>query len=113
MQDDVLGRQIDGLGIIDDLIHVRLRNVVFEREHGMQAATVEAANMAAGDAEKHAADLHVGHLLRLDNGGAQVLGDLTRVDHLAFADPEGARLADADNSQPAIAVSPADGHANF
>ena len=73
VEDAVLGRQVDGLGVLDHVLHVVLGDLAVGGHHRMHAAVVEAADVAAGDAEINAADLHVGHLLGLDDGVADVL----------------------------------------
>jgi hypothetical protein len=85
MNDRVFSRQIDGLGIFDDVLDIVLGNFAIGGNHRVHAAIVEAADMAAADAEIDAADLHIGHLFGLGHGGAQVFLDLFGVDDLALA----------------------------
>ena len=73
MDDVVFRRQIDRLGVLDDILHVLLGDLAVGGDDGMDAMIVEAADVAAGDAEIDAADFHVGHLLGLDDGVADVL----------------------------------------
>ena len=79
----------------------------------MHAAVVEAAQMRAGHAEINAADLHVGHLLGLDDGVAHAFLGERRVHDLALAHPARGRLAEADDIQRAIGVLFADDRADF
>ena len=74
VDDGVFGGQIDGLGVLHHIIHVVGRNLAVGGNHRMHAAIVEAANVPAGDAQINAANFHVGHLLRLDDGGALFVG---------------------------------------
>ena len=79
----------------------------------MHAAIVEAADMPAGHAEIHAANLHVGHLLGLDDGVAHVLLGLGRVGDFAFAHAPRSRLAEADDVQCAVGAPFANDGADF
>ena len=73
VDDMVFRRQIDRLGVLDDVLHVFLGDLAIGGNHRMHAAIVESANVLAGDAEIDAADFHIGHLLGLDDGVANVL----------------------------------------
>src|SRR6186713_2117915 len=70
----------------------------------MHAAVVEAVNMPARHAEIHAANLHVRHLLRLDDGVPNVLGLRVYIHDLAFAHATRARLSHADDIKRALRV---------
>ena len=97
MHHRVVGRQVDRLGVLDDILNVVACDLAVGRDHGMDAGIVEATDMAAGDAEVHRANLDVGHLLRLDDGVAHILLDQSDVDNLPLADAPGFRLAEADD----------------
>ena len=75
--DVVLRGQIDRLGILDHILDVFLGDLAVRRNDRMNAAIVEAANVAAGHAKIHAANFHVGHLLGFDDGVADVLADVS------------------------------------
>src|SRR5208282_1473278 len=64
----VLGGQIDGLRVFNDVLNIVVGNFAVGGNHRMHAAIVKAADMPAGHAEINAADFHVGHLLGLDDG---------------------------------------------
>ncbi len=113
VNDGVLGGQIDRLRIFHHVLHIVLGNFAVGGNHRMHAAIVETANMPAADAEIHAADFHVGHLLGLEHRRAQILLDLFGIDDLALAHAARARLAEADDVQRAVGVLFADHDANF
>ena len=113
VNDRVLGGQIDGLGIFDDVLDIVLGNFAVGGNDRMHAAIVEAADVPAGHAEINAADFHVGHLLGLDDGVAHVFLGLRGVHDLALAHAARARLAEADDVQRAVGVLFADDGANF
>ena len=73
VDDVVLGGQVDRLGVLDHVLHVVFRDLAVGGDDRMHAAIVEAAQVAAGDAEIDAADFDIGHLLGLDDGVAHVL----------------------------------------
>src|ERR1700742_5260251 len=80
----------------------------------MNAAIIETAHVAAGHAEINAADFHVGHLLGLNDGVADVLLDGGRVADFAFADAARFGLAQADDVQSGrIGIHFADNRADF
>jgi hypothetical protein len=79
----------------------------------MDAAIVEAADVAAGDTEINVADFHVGHFLGLDDGIPHVLLGLRRIHDFALADAARARLAEADDVQRAVGSLFADHGADF
>ena len=113
VDDRVLGGKIDGLGVLDHVLDVVRRNFAVGGNDRVHAAVVEAADVPAADAEIDAADLHVGHLLGLENRMAQIFLDLFGVDDLALAHAVGARLAEADDVQRALGVLLADHDANL
>src|SRR5882762_8063792 len=79
----------------------------------MHAAIVKAAQVPATDAKINAANLHVGHLLRLDDGIANILARERRINDLAFAHAARAALADADDTERAGVVDFANDGADF
>ncbi len=99
VHDVIFGRQIDGLGVLDRVLHVFIGDLAIGGNDRMHAAIVEPAQMAAADAEINAADLHVGHLLGLDHRVANVLAGKTGIDNLRLAHPARAGLADTDDAQ--------------
>ena len=113
MDDMVLGRQVDGLGVLDDVLHVFFRNLAVGGNHRMHAAIVEAAHVSAGNAEIDAADFHIRHLLGLDDGVAHVFLGHGRVADLALAHAARAGLAEADDVQRAFGVEFADDGADL
>src|ERR1039458_7410997 len=66
----VVGRDIDGLGVFDDILNVIVGNLAVGGNNGMDAAVVEAADVAAGDAEINIADFRAGHAFGLEIGRA-------------------------------------------
>ncbi len=108
VDDMVLGGQVDRLGVLDHVLHVVFRNLAVGGDDRMHAAVVEAAQVAAGDAEIDAADLDIGHLLGLHNGVAHVLLGRRRIGDFAFAHAARARLAQADDVERAIGAEFAD-----
>ena len=102
------GGQVDGLGVLDDVLHVVFRDLAVGGDDRMHAAVVEAAHVAAGDAEIDAADFDIGHLLGFDNGVAHVLLGSGRIGDFAFAHAAGAGLAEADDVQRAVGAEFAD-----
>ena len=109
----VLGGEIDGLGVLDDILHVFFGDLAVGREDGMDAAIVEAAHVPAGHPEIHAADFDIGHLLGLGDGVADVLLGQLGVDDFAFANAARAGLAHADDFQGAIGAEVAHHGADF
>ena len=99
------GGQVDGLGVLDHVLHVVFGDLAVGGDDRMHAAIVEAADVAAGDAEIDAADFHIGHLLGLDDGVAHVLLGQRRVGDFALAHAARARLAEADDVQRAVGDS--------
>ena len=71
------------------------------------------AFLTAAHAQINAADLHIGHLLGLGDGRAQIFLDLFRVADFALAHAPRTRLAKADDVQRAIGILLADHDANF
>ena len=113
VDDIVLGREIDGLGVFDDILNVVVGNLAVGGNHGMDAAVVEAADVAAGDAEINIADFRAGHVFGLDDGVPHVLLGLFRVHDFALADAARTRLAEADDVQRAVGGLFADHGADF
>src|SRR5439155_3425002 len=64
VDDMVLRGQVDGLGVFDDVLNVVLADFAVGRDDGMDAAIVEASEVANGDSEINAANFNVRHLLR-------------------------------------------------
>ncbi len=99
VDDRVVHRQIDRLGVLDHVLHVLLRDLAVGGNDGVDAVIVEAADMVAGHAQIDAADFHVGHLLRFDDGVAHILLGQRGVGDLPLAHAAGAGLAHADDVQ--------------
>src|SRR5947209_3879900 len=72
MDDVVLGGEVDRLGVLDDVLNIFLANFTVGGSDGMDAAIVEAAQMAGGHAQVEDANFDVHHLLGFNNGGAYV-----------------------------------------
>ena len=56
------------------------------RGNGMESTVIETANMRASHAKVDAADFHIGHLLSLDNGVADIFLREIEIDNFTFAD---------------------------
>ena len=70
--------------------------------------------MPAGHAQIDAADFHIGHLLGLDNGIADVLLHCRRVANLALTHAARFRLAESDDIQSRrVRIQFADDRADF
>src|ERR1051325_2642368 len=83
MHDAIFGGKIDRFGVANRVLHIFFHNLAIIRSNGMKAAIVEAAHVAAGDAEINAAHFGVGGLFGFDNGIANVLGSGVGVDNFA------------------------------
>ena len=108
VNDMVLGRQVNGLGVLNDVLHVFLRDLAVRGRHRVHATIVEAAHVAASDPEINAANFDIGHLLGLDNGVTHVLLGYGSVRDFALAHTPGAGLAEADDVQGAVGAQFAD-----
>ena len=93
----VVGREVDRLGVLDDILNVRTGDFPVRRHHRVNPGVVETADVAAGDTEEHRANLDVRHLFRLNDGVAHILLGQGNVDDLPLADAPGFRLAKADD----------------
>jgi len=113
MHHGVFRREIDGLGVLDDVLDVLGGDFAVGGDHGMNAAVVEAADVAATDAEIDAANLDIGHLLGLGHGDAEVFLDLGGINDLALAHTARAGLAQADDVQDAFGALLAHDDADF
>src|SRR5215469_12493515 len=114
MNDVVLRGEIDGFGILDDVLHIVFGNFTIGGNDGVDATIVKAANMATGHAQIHAADFNVRHLLGFHDGIANVLLHSGRVANFTFADAARFRLAEADNVQAGrVGIHLAHDRANF
>src|ERR1035437_6052213 len=113
VNDGVLGGQVDRLRVLDDVLHIIIGNFPVGGNHGMHAAVAKAANVATSHAEIDAADLHVGHLLGLEDRRAHLLLHLFGVADFAFAHAAGQRLSQADDVDRALGILFADDDADF
>ena len=109
----ILGGQIDGLGVLDHVLHIFLGDFAVGGNDRMHAAVVETAEVSATDAEIDAAHLHVSHLFGLDDGVAYVLARQPGIDNLRLAHAAGRGLADAEDAERAGVVDLADHGADF
>ena len=109
----VMGRKIDSLGILDDVLHVIFADFPVGRNDRVDAAIVKPAHMAAADAQIDAADFHIGHLFRFDNGVADVFLRQRSINNYAFAHAARACLAQADDIQSALGTEFADDGTDF
>lgn len=97
MNDMILGGEIDGFGILDDIMDVILGDFTIGGHHGVDTAVVETSKMSPRDAEIDASNLDIRHLFGLDNGVANVLFREMIIDDFTFSDTAGSGLADADD----------------
>ena len=111
VNDAVFRGQINCFGVLDHVLDIVVGNFTVGGHHRMHAAIIETTYVRTGDTEINVPDLDIGHLLGLDDGIADVLLGLGRINDLAFAHTAGARLAEADDVQAAagrVGVSFAD-----
>ena len=113
MEDIILRRQVNGFGVLDYVLDVFLGDFPICRDHWMNPAIVETAQVPAGHTEKDAADFYVGHLFRFDDGVANILRRHGSIGNLAFAHAARTRLADADNIESAGGIDLTDHSANL
>ena len=106
VHDEILRQDVDDLAILrqadrarglDRALDVRLAHLAVLAGDGHDAAAVDAADMAAGDAGVDARDLDARHLLGLADGGPDRLHGRVDVDHDAAAEAARGRAADADD----------------
>src|SRR4051812_6093634 len=114
----IFGREIDGLRILDHVLHVFASDFAVRGDNRMDPAISEAADVAAGHAEIDASDFDIGHLFGFDDGIANVLRRSRGVRNFPFANAAGAALAEAGDVQSAGGINFADdgtdlGCANF
>src|SRR5262245_1242972 len=109
----VLGREINRLGVLDDVFDVFASDLAIGGDDRMDAAVAEPADVAAGHAEINAADLDIGHLLGFDDGVAHVFGGDGSIGDLAFAHSAGTGLADADDVEHTAGIDFADHGTDF
>ncbi len=100
----VLGGQVDGLGVFDDIFDILLGDFAIHRSDQMHPAIIEPPEMSPSHAQVHAADFHISHLFGLNNRLPDVFLCQRRVHDLTFAHPARAGLAQADDVQGAFAV---------
>src|SRR5262245_10249949 len=79
----------------------------------MEPTIVESSDMAAGDAKIHAANFHISHLLRFNNGIANVLRNRSGIDDLTLPDGSRFRLAQSDDVESAAFGQLPHHHADF
>src|ERR1044071_4996580 len=113
VDDVVFGGQIDGLGVLDDVLDVFVGDLAIGGDDRVNSAVIESAHVAAGHAEVDAADLDIRHLLGLDDGIANVLAGDGGIDDFAFADTARSGLAHGDDAEGAGFVCLADDGANL
>ena len=113
VNDVVLRREIDRLGVANDILDIVLGDLAIGRHDRVNAAIGQPAHMAASHTEIHAANLHVGHQLGLDDGVAHVLAHGGSVGNLALAHAARTRLAEAHDVKSASGAHLADHGANF
>src|SRR4051812_29773484 len=113
MDDMILRGQINDLGVFDHVLDVLFTNFPISGNNRMNAAVIEAAQVAAGDPQENAADLDISHLLRLDNSVANVFFHHLRVGDFALANTTGARLAEAHDIQRVFGAQFADDGTDF
>ena len=101
VNDVILRREIDRLRVANDILDVVLGDLAIRGHHRVNAAIGQAADMAAGHAEIHAANLHIGHQLGFDDGVAHVLAHGGSVGDLALAHAARTRLAEAHDVERA------------
>src|SRR5208282_1079131 len=113
MDDVILRRQIDRLGILDYVLDIVLGNFPIRGDNRMHSTIVKSAKMASGDSEKNAADFDISHLFGFDDGVAHILLDHGSVGDFALAHAARTRLAKADDVQAAVTGHFAYDGANF
>ena len=97
MDHRVVGREVDRLGILDDILNVGAGDFPIRRHHRVNPSVVKTADVAAGDAEEYRSNLDVRHLLGLDDGVTHVLLGQSNVNDFTLANAAGLGLAKADN----------------
>src|SRR3989442_4408242 len=95
----ILRRQIDGLGVLDHVLHVLVGDFAVGGHDRMHAPVVETAQVPAAHPEVYAANFHVRHLLGFDDGVPNVLAGEGSIDNLRFAHAARTRLADPDDAE--------------
>src|SRR5512137_686264 len=101
--DDVpVGRDGDGLGLVDDAADVLAGDLAVLARDGHDAAAVEALDVGPGDAEEGRADLDPGHELGLLPGLPDGRGRLVEVDDDALAQAVRVGRADTDDLDLAL-----------
>src|SRR5882724_7122138 len=113
MDDMILRRQVDRLGVLDHVLHVFLGNFTIGRNDRMHSAIIEPTEMTARNPEVNTSNLDVGHLLRLNNGLAHILFSQRRIGNFPFADATRAGLAQSDDVKRTLGVEFADDRAHF
>ena len=108
VNDMVLRREIDRLRVANDILDIVLRDLAISGHDRVNAAIGQPAHMATGHTEIHAANLHVGHQLSLDDGVAHVLTHGGGVRDLALAHAARTRLAEAHDVERASRAHLAD-----
>jgi len=109
----ILRGQVDRLRIFNDVLDVFLRDFPICRNDRMNAAIIEAAQVAAGNAQEDTADFDIGHLLRLDDRVSDILFGHVRIGHLALANATRTRLTEADDVQGVISAQFANDGTDF
>ena len=114
IQDErVVHRQVDGLGVVEHILHIFLRDLVVGGHHAVKAVIIETLDVTAGHCHKHAADFHIGHLFGFGHGDTHVFFNRLGVDDLTFAHTLGLRLTNANDVQRAVGLLFADHDADF
>src|SRR5678815_3710211 len=102
----VVRRQIDGLGVFDDVLDILGGDLAVGGHHRMHTAVVKAPNVGSGYPEVHTANLRVSHLLGVDDRLANVLFHDFGIGDLPFAHAPRPALPDPHDIDGAF-------HANF
>ena len=68
VQDGVLGRQGNGLGVVGGIGHILRGDQAVVRRHWMHSGVIKSLNMAAGDPQEQIPDCHLGLLLGIAQG---------------------------------------------
>src|SRR5687768_7329811 len=113
MHDAIFGGDVDRFGVANRVLHIFFHDLAIVGSDGMKTAIVEAAHVAASDAEINAADFGVGGLLSFDDCVANVFGGGIGVDDFAFAHAARTRLAKADDVESSLVADLADDRADF
>ena len=113
VDDDVVHRDIDGLGVEEDVAHFLFADLAIFVRHDHAAAIVETPDVSAADARKDIVHLNPRAILRRDDGVLDILHGRFDVDDLAFAHAFRSRLTDSDHLNVAAVEHFADDRAHL